>query len=188
MFVAHAHAKGVYGLSTLFNAVNNSNYPKSWTSITSTAYFSKVYDNSPNITNSTDFETNVTNNTLSSIKASHVDLLNLFNWSKIAKTTTSDTMLGVFRYYDPNQNSNEFNFLKKISTVESFNNILNTVLGPSSNLRTIMRIFRYTKIIDSSNGSEEADPLKSSKMIKIMNDGVTNTKVVSLHVFLANVE
>jgi hypothetical protein len=51
-----------------------------------------------------------------------------------------------------------------------------------------MRIFRYTKIIDSSNGSEEVDPLKSSKMIKIMNDGVTNTKVVSLHVFLTNVE
>jgi hypothetical protein len=97
-------------------------------------------------------------------------------------------MPGVFRYLDEYQSGNEFNFAKKVKTVEAFNEILNTILGPSSNLKTIMRIFRYTKIIDSSNGSTEQDPLTSSKMIKIMSDDETNTKVTSLHIFLADVK
>jgi hypothetical protein len=81
VFIAHEHAKGVYGLSTLFNANGNSNYPKKWVQITSTAWFSKVYDNSIEISDRDTFEKYVSKDTLSSINPSHVDLEYLFNWS-----------------------------------------------------------------------------------------------------------
>jgi hypothetical protein len=137
---------------------------------------------------SSKFEEYVKNNTLSTVAATHIDMLNLFNWEKIASITTDSVNPGVFRYLDQYQNTNEFTFAKKINTVAAFNNILRTILGPTSNLRTIIRIFRNLKIIDESNGSTEADSSKSDKMIKIMDDDETNTKVTSLHTFLTGVK